>query len=329
MRLLCLVLFLSASSALAACPVVPKPIVSLDFVSRYDANDPTRSTIDNEADKAARLALAALEEFVRDLSQQTDQSITAQDAQAAACVVNALATWARADALSALGSETVQLTIGSRLAALALVAAQVIPVANTRDAKVIRAWLTRRMNEQMTYWETAPKGSASGNLRAWAALAGAATSLITGDTVTRGWAAWSLSYVACTAQPDGSLPQEMRRAHLALHYQIHALGPMVVAAALLERQGVSVLNQCGRALDRIVDYTLTDVQNGGVASAKHAGAAQSLRGGLAGLKDFQVAWGEAWLTLRFNPRLKAELKKRRPLRYSKLGGNQTRIWNQR
>ena len=36
-----------------------------------------------------------------------------------------------------------------------------------------------RMDEQMTFWETAPEGSASGNLRAWAALAGASVALLT------------------------------------------------------------------------------------------------------------------------------------------------------
>ena len=235
---------------LASCPSVPEPLISLSFESRYVADDPTRSEIDPEAEIDATEGIATLDGFLNDLTDRTDAAFAAADRDAAACVMGALATWADADALSDLGTQTVKLTIGSRLAALALVAAQVAPAADAADTASVTAWLARRMDEQMTFWETAPEGSASGNLRAWAALAGASVALLTNDAVTRGWAAWSLSYVACAANPDGSLPQEMGRKHLALHYQLHAIAPLAVAAALLEQQGFSVLNRCGRALDR-------------------------------------------------------------------------------
>lgn len=329
MRWLALCIGLVPLPAFATCPEVAAPLVALDFSSRYAADDPSRSDIDPEAEAEAKEALAPLDAFASDLTQRTDAALTAGDRAAAACVVEALATWAEADAVSDLGSETARLTIGARLAALALVAGQVLPAGSEGQQAMIKAWLTRRMDEQMAFWETAPNGAASGNLRAWAALAGASVALVTGDAVIRGWAAWSVSYVACTARPDGSLPQEMRRARLALHYQVHAVSPLVVTAALLERQGVSVMNRCGRALDRIVAYTLADVAQGGAASAAHAGEAQTLSGGISEMKDFQLAWAEAWLSLRVNPGLSEAISTRRPLRYSKLGGDQTRIWGQR
>ena len=315
--------------AMAACGDVPDPVVSLSFESRYAADDPSRSKIDIEAEAAAKQALADLDRFISDLSKRSDQSADAGDRDGAACVMAALATWAQADALSDLVGDTVQLTIGSRIAALAMIAAQVAPAASTSDTSAVSAWLARRVESQMTFWETASEGAASGNLRAWAALAAAATSLLTQDAVTRGWAAWSLSYVACTAAPDGSLPQEMRRKQLALHYQVHAVAPMAVTAALLEQQGMSVMNRCGHALDRIVDFTLNDLAAGGVASAIHAGEPQTLNAGIGGLEDFQLSWAEAWLSLRANPELEATIAPRRPLRYSKLGGNQTRLWSAR
>jgi len=270
--------------------------------------------------------LAPLDAFVSDLTARTDKAMTEGDRDAAACVLAELAHWARADALSDLGTQTVELTIASRLAALALVAGQVGPSGVPEDFGVVSAWLSRRLDAQMTFWETAPNGSAQGNLRAWAALAGASVALVTGDPVTRGWAAWSVSYVACTANADGSLPQEMGRGALALHYQVHAVGPLAVTAALLEQQGVSVSSKCNRALDRIVAFTLDDLAAGGAASAARSGEAQTLDAGLEGLKDFQLAWAEAWLRLRRDDRLANVVEARRPLKYSKLGGDQTRIW---
>ncbi|MFT5797417.1 MAG: poly(beta-D-mannuronate) lyase [Candidatus Azotimanducaceae bacterium] len=327
MKLWLTTLLLSAPlPALAACPPVPSPLINLSFESRYVDDDPTRSEIDLEAEADAKDALAAVDDFITDLTNRTDTAVIAEDVTGAACVMEALAVWADADALSELGTQTVELTIGSRLAALALIAIQVAPVADAAHLASVTAWLARRMDAQMEFWETAPDGAASGNLRAWAGLTAASVALLTDDKVTLGWAAWSISYVACTANLDGSLPQEMSRKHLALHYQVHAVAPLTVAAALLEQQGVSVLNRCGRALDRIVAFTLDDIAAGGARSEALAGAPQTLNAGFDSLKDFQLAWGEAWLSLKIQPNLEAAILPRRPLNYSKLGGNQSRIW---
>jgi len=313
-------------SALAACPPVPDPLIDLSFESRYAADDPSRSQIDVEAEEDAKEALSVLDTFISDLAKRTDVAFANDDPEGAACVMAALANWADADALSELGTQTVRLTIGSRLAAIALVAAQIAPAADAAHTASVSAWLARRMEEQMIFWEGAPQGAASGNLRAWAALAGVSVSLLTNDPVVRGWSAWSLSYVACTANPDGSLPQEMGRKQLALHYQVHAVTPLAVGAALLEQQGVSVMNRCGRALDRIVAFTLRDLAAGGAESAAISGAAQTMKDGVDGLKNYQLAWAEAWLSMRALPELESAIAPRRPLKYSKLGGDQSRLW---
>ncbi|MEM6303846.1 MAG: alginate lyase family protein [Pseudomonadota bacterium] len=309
------------------CTPFAAPVLDLAFKSRYAQDDATRSELDPVRAAAAEAALGPLDDFVSDMTARTDEAIASGDRQAAACVLAELAHWARADSLSDLGTQTVELTISSRLAGLALVAGQVGPAGDSSDFADVSAWLSRRMDAQMVFWETAPDGAAQGNLRAWAALAGAAVALVTDDAVTRGWAAWSVSYVGCTAAPDGSLPQEMRRGELALHYQLHAVAPLVVAAALLDRQGVSVMDKCGRALDRVVGFTLRDVAAGGAESAALAGVPQSVAGGLEALDDFQLSWGEAWLQLRSDAALEQVISARRPLRYSKLGGDQTRIWS--
>lgn len=317
---------LPGAVAAADCAAFAPPVLDLAFASRYAAGDATRSEIDPKRAAEAEAALEPLDAFVSDMTARTDKALENSDSDAAACVLTELAHWARADALSDLGTQTVELTIGSRLAALALVAGQVGPSGQSEDFGVVSEWLKRRMDAQMTFWETAPKGAAQGNLRAWAALAGASVALVTGDPVMRGWAAWSVTYVACTANADGSLPQEMGRGELALHYQVHAVGPLTVTAALLEQQGVSVTSKCNRALDRIVDFTVNDLASGGAQSAALSGVPQTLDKGLEGLKDFQLAWAEAWLRLRRNDSLLAVVTPRRPLKYSKLGGNQTRIW---
>ena len=100
---------------------------------------------------------------------------------------------------------------------------------NIKKRERILAWLDRRLDEQKVFWDGAPDGSRSGNLRAWAGLAGALVAMQTGREDMRYWAAESVSDVLCTAQADGSLPQEMKRGRFALHYQFHAIAPLVTA----------------------------------------------------------------------------------------------------
>jgi poly(beta-D-mannuronate) lyase len=241
-----------------------------------------------------------------------------------------IATWADADALAGLDSNTARLTIGARLAGFALVLLQIDPAtADPATLARIDSWLTRRLTEQIDYWEEdAPEGARTGNLRAWAALAAAATAARTADPALRYWAAASAARVLCSAAPDGSLPQEMRRGRLALQYQLHAITPLTVTALLLERQGLPLTGICDAALDRAVGFALSDLADG-TRSAALSGAAQSFFDGSDTLEDFHLAWIEAYLRLpvaAHAAQAETLIAPRRPLTYSKLGGNQTLIW---
>ncbi|MEM9248560.1 MAG: alginate lyase family protein [Pseudomonadota bacterium] len=312
-----------------ACPPAPTPLVNLTYDSRYLDGDATRSALDPEQEGRMEAALEPLEGFLRSLAGQVGAMLKAAPGDRAAladCVVAQIGVWARADALRALGTETVALTIGSRLAALALVTRAALPYAQDQQtAADVTDWLARRVREQMVFWEQAPPGAARGNLRAWAALAGAATAELADDPAMRGWATWSTAYVLCSAAPDGSLPQEMSRGRRALHYQLHAVAPLATSARLLAAQGVSLQHTCGAALDRIVAFTLGDLETG-AATRAITGEAQSLFEPGEQVEDFQLAWLEAYISLTRDPRAERVAAPRRPLSFSKLGGNQTLMW---
>jgi poly(beta-D-mannuronate) lyase len=326
-----LALVLAGGMARADCAAVPAPVQTLDFASRYVAGDASASQIDPDTATEAQDALRPVDDFLRDLTQTANAALAGQDAAQADCAVRAMALWAQADALADLGSETARLTVGARLAGFALVLGQTAPLTTDADARAqVQDWLTRRVTEQTLFWEDdAPAGARQGNLRAWAALAGAALTAQTGDPALRHWAAWSVTRVLCTAAPDGSLPQEMRRGRLALQYQLHAVSPLVVAALLLERQGQAVTAVCGGALDRAVGFALADLDTG-AATAAITGQVQSFFDGSDTLENFHLAWLEAYLRLEtaaHRAPAEALAAPRRPLRYSKLGGDQTRLWS--
>jgi len=330
-------LVLAGTLALAAqtahaddCPSSPDPVVSLAFDSRYQDGDATRSEIDPEAEQAAEDAIAPVDDFLRDLVRDANDVVEGDDDADADCVLSRIADWARADALSDLGSDAARLTIGSRIAGFGLVLSQVLPATtDVEAADDARLWLTGLMTDQMAFWDNdAPPGARNGNLRAWAALGGASVAALTDDAAIRDWSAASITHVLCTVAPDGSIPQEMTRGRLALSYQLHAIAPLVVSSLLLEQQGQPVAQSCDGALGRAVLFTAMDMLSG-EATRAITGEEQSLFDGSDELEAFHLAWIEAYLRLPDMPGqtdLDRLAEDWRPLSYSKLGGNQTLLW---
>jgi poly(beta-D-mannuronate) lyase len=327
---LALALMLAHPALAADCPPAPEPVLSLDYASRYAADSESRSDIDAEAKEKAEDALRPIDDFLRDLTAAANAVMEdGADRQAAAdCVVAQIATWAGAGAMRDLQSETARLTAGSRIAGFGLVLLQVMPHSGlAAEAATIRAWLADLMQAQMLFWEEeAPRGAKQGNLRAWAALGGSTAAALLDDPVIRGWSAWSLRYILCKAEADGSLPQEMRRERLALQYQLHSIAPLVVSTLLLSRQGIDLRAECDGALRRVVDFAVADVADGAQTRAI-TGVEQSFFDGSDTLEGFHLAWLEAWLILAPEDAAARTLAEAwRPLSYSKLGGNQTQLW---
>lgn len=318
-----------ADDSAFVCPPTPEPVITLNYGSRYTAESDSRSDIDADSNAAVNAALAPIETFIRDLVRIANDVTAGRGDQMAKadCVIDQLATWAAADALSDLRSYTAQLSVGSRLAGLAMIYRQVAPYsANPAKRQVFKDWLAMRTDEQMLFWEQdATSGARLGNLRGWATLGINLSAEINDDPVALRWSAWSASLTQCEALADGSLPQEMRRGKYALHYQLHAIAPMVVTTLLLEQQGLSIKGICDDALDRIVRFALDDLETG-AASAAYSGEVQSYFDGTEELRSFQLAWFEAYLALSWDAELDAFADTYRPLGHSKLGGSQALLW---
>lgn len=139
------------------------------------------------------------------------------------------------------------------------------------------------------------------------------------------WADASIRLVACQAGPEGSLPLEMTRRDLALHYQLHAVTPMVVAAVLLEADGRALFAACDGALHRTVEFVLDGFEDRHLVE-RLTGSPQSYFNGTETLRAFELAWAPAYLSLFDAPRLAAFVKDLGALANSKIGGNQALLW---
>jgi poly(beta-D-mannuronate) lyase len=314
------------------CPQPADPVVSLEYDSRYQADSTSRSELDAKADTEVNKALAPVDDFLRDMTSMANNGLKpgADQAAIADCVISQIAVWAEAGALSDLKSPASNLTMGSRFAGFGLVLLQVLPhTTRVEDVTLIKSWLATLQAHQTEFWETgAPDKSRKGNLRAWAALSAAAAADILDDPVLRAWAQFSVSYVLCSADDDGSLPQEMARGKYALKYQLHAVAPLVVTTLLLERAGIPAQDLCDGALARVVGFAVADLDSGAATEAI-TGKVQTFFDGSDQIEGFHLAWLEPYLafdTGSDRPVMEKLAAKYRPLNYSKLGGDQALIW---
>ena len=332
-RLAMLLLCLAASPAMAdaACFPATDPVVSLGYPSRYTDASKTRSDFDAAGNAAVTAALKPIDDFISDLARisnaaQTDTGDAAT--LAADCVLDHLAAWAAADALSDLQTETAQMSVPSRVGGMAFAYANALPFATDDPARraVIDGWLRARALQTIAFFDAyAPPRVNRNNLRAWAALAVARIGLTLDDPRLIGWADISTRLVICTVGGDGNLPMEMQRGDLALHYQIHAVGPLVMTAALLQERGSDLFSSCDRAIPRAVSFTLRALEDPTLVAA-HAGEEQSFSKGSEKLDAFEIAWAQAYLTFVDDPAVAALAAKYETLSNSKFGGDQSLLW---
>ena len=313
------------------CFASAAPVVKLAYPSRYAKDSKSRSAFDEKANAAVDAALEPVDDFIVDLATAANASVTelgGNGALAADCVVDQIFTWASADALSALESEGAQMSVPSRIAGIAIAYAQVLPKANQNHRQpVINAWLRTRVQASMLYFDTkAPPRASSNNLRAWAGLAAARVGLILDDDAMIDWAVASVERVACMANADGSLPNEMWRGKLALHYQIHAVGPLVFAAVLLKDRKPGLLQACDDAIIRAAQFAIAGAKDPRIVEPL-AGEKQKFDADPAKLKSFEFAWITAFLSQVEDPKVKEFALNFESLSNSKLGGKQSLIWN--
>lgn len=309
----------------------PQPTISLAFGSRYKADSKSRSDIDEEGDAEVTAALKPIDDFIRIISAEGNKALEGDAAEwRANCVIRAMHDWADVNALEDLQTLTARISVGSRIAGLAMAYIQVRDLTTrTGELDAIDAWLKRMTTAQIAFWQDeAPSGTQKGNLRGWAGLGFAATGRALQDQDLLEVAAITINDLICTANDDGSLPQEMRRGKYALHYQLHAIAPLVTATALLQEVEITADRPCMERLPQVVAFGLHDLKDG-TASQSYSGKKQSYFDGTETPEPHEFAWLVPYLALDIaaeNPPFLDHVPPG-PWKNSKLGGDQELLWD--
>lgn len=324
----------TAEAAQQTCFTAPKPVMSLGFGSRYQASSKSRSDLDADSDAQVTKALKPIDEFIQDLAKQITKAGTEKDIVTRRlyqrCVIDNVYAWAKADALSDMQTPNAKLSVPSRVGGIAIAYAEArnqVPGLGDKQ-RIIEAWLLNRARETVYFFDNeATKGASRNNLRAWASLGVGEVGIVTEDRALVDWAITSNRTMIESASPDGSLPLEMNRMRYALHYQLHAMTPLVASVARLCDAGYGKGGADFNKLSTMARFSVNAVKDPKIVQ-KINGKSQTVKPGLKANVS-SLAWLEPYVALSNDLNMEKEFASLRPFSNSKLGGNQTALYDGR
>ena len=312
------------------CPTAPEPFTGpLDFRSKYEGSDSGRATLNPQADSAFREGTKQITLLEKRVVQETSRYEQGGDMRHVACVTAMLSDWAQADALT--GNAVNHTGKSMRKWALASIAsawlqlqyAPTQPLASApQQAKMIEQWIGKVADLTVQEWADLPLEKVN-NHSYWAAWALMSSAVVTQRQDLFDHAMAIYRTAVSQVDNEGFLRNELRRKQRAFSYHNYAIQPLVAIALFARANGVDVTRRKDDGLHRL-GMRIIDSLNNPQAYAERAGDPQDI--------DFidkpgNLAWLEGWCNLySCDSALHQRLEGLRPLQYTRLGGNVTRLY---
>ena len=315
------------------CPTAPEPVVTLNFESRYEADDPQKAKIDPEREKAYQESTAPVREYIHLVVDAANAALSEPFKRAAwaDCVAGLLDHWAKAGGMTDVQTHSAWLLRGARTAAVALAYLQVRDALAADDPRSTRivAWLATLAADSRRYIDGNPNaGSSHANHRYWNGLAAAAAGVAAGDRDLLDWGVESARIGLRQVDAQGYLPRELARGKRARDYHFYALGPLTMLAEFAATQGIDLYAAYDGALARLGEATIAaSYDSSDIAAA--AGAEQVAHPDDADTPpSYRLAWLEPFTRRHPTEAGMALLASKRPVGASSLGGDLTLLFRE-
>jgi poly(beta-D-mannuronate) lyase len=168
----------------------------------------------------------------------------------------------------------------------------------------ILKWLKKLAEDTRGYFEQQRQsgaGDAANNHLYWAGFTVSAAAIANNDQELFRWGLAAYRQGIHQIQKDGTLPKEMSRGQMALHYHLYALVPLLMLAEFGETNGFDLYAERGYAIKRLVARSTTGLQDASYFQQKTGVAQVTTQVG--------ASWELGWVRLyerRFpNPNLSA------------------------
>lgn len=222
----------------AACPEAPAAIRDIDANSFYI--DEHHSIIDKELEKKYHDNIKPLEDYLRKVAEFADKRIERKDDDSGRCAIAWLDAWAQGGAMqgrmiNGRGDTQAQFERKWMLAGLSIAYLKVRDLATPEQAQHIAPWMQDIADQSLALFDS-PKHKRN-NHYYWVGLAVMGTAVATDSKPHLDRARAVFDKALGDIEDDGTLPMEMDRAGMALHYHNFALSPLVLMAELAKLKG--------------------------------------------------------------------------------------------
>lgn len=300
------------------------PVRDLLGVSFYV--DKSHSVADPALKKQNEEAVRPVRTFVETVTGLADGWVRSSPANPryAALALEQLAVWAATGALlgqvNKQGDYERKWTLGSL--ALAFLKIRSAPGLDAAKVAATADWLSKLAAAVMPAYEDLANSASRNNHAYWAGLAVSTAGVAADDRRLFDWGMSRARIGIAQVRADGTLPLEMERGPLALHYHAFALPPLVMLAELGAANGLSLYDEADGALRRLADRVIRGME--APASFEPLAGQKQTFPLETHPRAAYFAWGEAYYARFRDPRLLQWLGSGlRPLIDQRLGGDQT------
>jgi poly(beta-D-mannuronate) lyase len=288
--------------------------------------DKSHSVVDPELKRQNEEAVRPVRAFVATVTGLADGWVRSSPPKPAYAelALEHLYAWASADALlgevNKQGSYERKWTLGSL--ALAFLKIRAAPGLDPPRVAATRDWLAKVAYEVMPPYEDLNNSASRNNHAYWAGLAVAASGVAANDRRLFDWGMSRARMGIADIRADGTLPHEMERGSLALHYHAFALPPLVMLAEIGAANGLHLYDENDGALRRLADLVVRGMEEP-ASFERLAGTPQEFPLETHP-KPSYYAWGEIYYARFHDARLLRWLASGlRPLVDQRLGGDLT------
>lgn len=304
------------------CPGAPQLPHNFQTNSYYV--DAQHSIPDPELKKQYENSVAGIDEFSRAVVRAADAYQSKGSRAAALCVATLLESAATQRALTgAMDEHQASYVQGWNLGAWAVAYLKVRGAGLTPQdqTRTIQSWLAKLAEENAGYYEQKRRNrhhpnDSDNNHVYWAGFAIAAAGIANDNRNLFNWGMGAYKHGVHDIQKDGTLPNEMARGQMALHYHLYALAALMMLAEFGETNGLDLYAERDYAIKRLVELCVTGLQDASFFQKK-TGVPQVTE---PEIQAWQISWGQAY-TRRFpDSTISSLMTKAERLNYTMLGG---------
>jgi poly(beta-D-mannuronate) lyase len=191
-------------------------------------------------------------------------------------------------------------------------------VVTAAEKRAVLPWMVNVVRQTMDYYDAdTQKGESQNNHLYWAGVEVAAAGMAANDRKLFDWGIETYHAGVSQIQPDGTMPQEMRRGQRALHYHLFALAPLVYLAEFGEVNGLHLYGEKDYAIKKLATLSANGLIDNSYFT-KATGIPQDAPNG--GPTAEEMNWGAVYVSRFPDPVISKLLSEAPSLSYMYLGG---------